>query len=71
MLHAVDQIDVGNIRPMQGDVQVQLHDVAAAEPQMQDQLTGPRRLMVSIGIYLQLVRALASHGTSSIALAYI
>jgi hypothetical protein len=39
---------------------------------MQDQLARPSRLMVSVGEYLQLVRALASHdGTSSIALAYI
>jgi hypothetical protein len=32
MVHAVDQIDVGNIWPVQGDVQIQLHDVPAAEP---------------------------------------
>lgn len=65
MLHAVDQIDIGDIGSMPRDVQVQVQRMAsAAEPEMQDQITGLRGPVLRAGVYLQLVRALAAHGRS-------
>ena len=61
MLHAIDHLDVGDIGPVQRDVQVQLHDMAAAEPKMQDQFTGLRRAVVRVGVDLQFVCAVAGH----------
>ncbi len=71
MLHAVDQIDVGDIGPVQRDVQIQPERVAAAIPQVQDQLAVANLLVLRVGVYPKLVRAPAAHGTSSIALLYI
>jgi hypothetical protein len=45
MLHAVDQIDIGNIGPMPRDVQVELQHMAAAEPETHDQITEPRAVL--------------------------